>query len=865
VTKSGGNEFHGDAFEFLRNGDFNARNFFAPIRDSLKRNQFGGTVGGPIKKNKLFFFAGYQGTIQRSNPIGGSTSGITTTTGITYDPTPAMLAGDFTAFESPACNGGKQVNLKAPFVNNMIAGSLINVPALNFAKTLPPGTSPCGLIQFGVPNNEDEHQGLARVDYQISDKHSVFARYFVSHLLIPPPDSLANPLTLGTPGQTATVQSLVFGDTYLIGAGTVNSFRATGNRVYDTRNVENSFTPCALGVTMYCVPLPVAQTSWIAVTGGATVGGSAGNPGLFATSTYQFADDVSLVRGTHQIGFGVNWIHDVMNSQTDAYTNGDFAFTGQTTGSGYGDLFDGIAASMKQSAISGFQPRQNYVGAYVQDGWRVTPRFTVNAGLRWEPFMPVTSHTGYLSNFQESWFLAGVRSTTFPNAPAGVLFPGDVMPNGSKLPAAGAFGKQADFAPRIGAIWDPKGDGRMTIRAAYGIFYDLPNLYWSSNIERQPPFGDLVNLANVNFSNPYATQPGGNPFPYSVSKNASFPVGGAFYNWPLHPKPTYLEQWNLTVQRQFGSDWLVSAGYLGNLTVHQWSTIDADPAVFLGLGPCTLNGVSYTTCSTTSNSNQRRMLNLLNPAQGQYYSTINQMDDGGTQSYNGLLLAVQHRLSKNFSLQANYTWSHCIGIPQNYELTGVSYLNPDRKNARGDCLTVDRRQIMNVSALAQTPTFSNHLMRTLVSEWKVSSIISAQTGAPIDITTGVDNALVGTPTSVTGTGERPNLVLGSPYPSNQNIHEYLNPAAFATPATGTFGNLGEGAVRAPGSFTIDFALSRVFPIREKQRLELRGEAFNILNRANFLAPNGVLNTGTFGQITTAADPRIVQIAMKFYF
>jgi hypothetical protein len=279
-------------------------------------------------------------------------------------------------------------------------------------------------------------------------------------------------------------------------------------------------------------------------------------------------------------------------------------------------------------------------------------------------------------------------------------------------------------------------------------------------------------------------------------------------------------------------------------------------------------GITYSPCSSSANTDQRRLLHLLNPAQGQYFSSINTLDDGATASYNALLVSVQRRLNKGVSLLANYTWSHCIGLPENQSFGGISYVDPNNRNYdRGNCNAQDVRHIVNISAVAEVPHVSNRALGILVNGWKASVIVSARSGAFYPVTIGIDAALNGQTASVNvpGVAQRPNLILASQYPATQTIQQWVNPKAFANPAIGTFGNIGNDTVVAPGFLSVDLALTRQFRIRERQTLEVRGEAFNSMNRANFMAPNLVFGTGSFGQITTAQDPRIMQFALKYVF
>lgn len=862
VTKTGGNSFHGDAFEFIRNYEFNARNYFAPTRDSLKRNQFGGTIGGPIKHDKLFFFLGYQGNIIRSNP----------SQNFSFIPTPAMLKGDFSVITSgrsvsgpSACNA-TPITLKdpnngnQPFPGNQIPVTRFSAPALKMMTYYPTTTDPCGKSFYGTISNQDEHQGLARVDYQLTSQQSMFFRYFITHSLQPTPYDGVNPLSMTLSGADDLMNSFVLGHTWVIGAGTVNSFRATLNRSAVTKTQTPTFSGNDLGIAMHSlVPGHLVATASGAIYSSSVFSYAAFDP----TTAYQFADDVNKVIGNHQIGFGVNMIRPMQYVYGPLNGDGNFTFNGQSTGLSMADFLLGKASAFTQGGIQYDYERYRYIGLYVQDNWKITPRITIAAGLRWEPFIGGKMPLGYVQHFDMGAFLANVHSTVYPNAPAGVFFPGDSQFDTNGRPS---HIRPNDFAPRIGVVWDPKGDGRMTIRASYGLFYELPHTLFAYGFSQAPPWGSTISRTNVDFANPWAGFPGGDPFPLQLGKNFNFPQPGNYTSYPLDPKITYLQQWNLSVEKQLGANWLVSASYLGNNTVHLWADAPINAAVYLPQATCTIAGVTYTPCSSTANTNQRRLLNLLNPDQGKYFGVVHYLDDGSTANYNALLLTVRHRLSSHFSILGNYTWSHCIAGIFTSELDGTQYTNPANRNAdRGNCTGIDRRQLFNVSAVEEAPKFTNKTVQLLAGNWKLSQILRVQSGSYFTVTSGLDQALNG----ITAPAQRVNYLGPTPYAtSGQPKTVWLNTAAgvFSQPALGTFGNEGMSALLGPGSFQLDISLSRNFAISERQHLELRGEAFNLLNHWRPANPNAALNVpSTFGTITVSGDPRIMQFALKYVF
>ena len=861
VTRSGTNSFHGSLFEFLRNGDLNARNDFAAVRDGLKRNQFGGVIGGPVVKNKLFFFFGDQLTRTRSVP----------TTVTDTIPTPQALAGDWSAMMSPACNGGRQITLKAPFINNTISPSLYALPAVNLMKRFPVVNNPCGQDSFGRVANSNEQSYIAKVDYQQSVKNQIFGRYMEAIL-----DQLTNYngtdiLSLNTPTYARHAISFVLGDTYLISNNLVSSTRATLLRTVNAKTVPDFFTFSDLGVQNVYYPANYPKIALITATGAFTLFGAPATPGNTNSTDWQLAQDFNMSHGAHQLSFGVDFLQASLNYLSGTTAPGSFTFAATNTGSVLGDFMLGQSSKFSQSQLVGFYPRQHYFAGYLQDTWKATSHLTVIAGLRWEPYL--SPYTKYLQSgiFSNAWYLQGLHSSVFKNGPNGLLFSGDP---GVSLGNSIEPNSWGHIAPRLGLAWTPKGDGRMVIRASVGKFYDYPHLDTYGDLQNSPPTGGRASLSGSSFLNPWAGT-AGSPFPLAFGPNATFIPNSTYLTAPLGIKHAYIEQWNFSMQKQVGTSLLLSASYMGNLGVHEDHGHEGNPGVYLGLGPCTLQTVtgpvSYPVCSTVANENQRRLLSLENPIQGNYFSTMETVDSNASRSYNGLILSAQRRVATGLSVLANYTWSHCIDFQQSTNTNGIQAWSLDRlKNDRGNC-ELDRRHIFNMSTVYQTPRFANRMARLLATGWQVSGIVTLQSGPAMTILSGLDNALTGT------TDQFPNSVLPTPYASNRGAtaRTWLNPLAFAQPALGTYGDISPGSIAGPAYFTVDMALARIFRLKERMSLEFRAEAFNLENRVNPGDPTNTaafvggvdvtLTSANFGKIVESLDPRILQVAMKFVF
>jgi hypothetical protein len=889
VTKSGTNAFHGTLFEFVRNDLFNARSYFATKGSTLKRNQFGGTLGGPVVRNKLFFFGGYQGTTLRQDPADTRT----------FVPTAAMLAGDFTAFASPQCNGGRQISLRAPFVNNRIAPSQFSPAALKLTAKLPKSEDPCGEFTYGRRSVTDDMQIVGRMDYQVRDNHSIFGRYIQNHYLNDPPYKYApdNLLVVGDAGFNNDAISFTAGSTYLVSPNMVNAFRLGFNRTSVIRSGFKFFEPADIGINMFSYS-PKCMN--LGVTGGFSIGGQGCTGASYTSNFYHLSNDLSITHGTHQISFGGTLGQIRTTVHATVSTTGNFAHNGQVTGLGMADFLIGKPSSLTQGDSNKIYAKANRVSLYAQDAWQMTPRLTFNYGLRWAPVLPIQDIRKpfpAVMHFDINRYRQGLRSSVFVNAPAGMLYAGDPefsLSNDLNKAVSDAFyPKWHTFGPRLGFAWDVEGNGRMSVRASYGVSYEeIPIQDRHGDTSGQPPWGmELMVPFPSSLDDPWRDVPGGNPFPLRLSRDVRFVPLGNYESQTYDITPTYTQSWNLTVQREVAQNTVVSASYIGSRTINLWSMRPLNPAVFIpGVGDtngnCFLNGRAVTyrvtagaACSTPANTPSRRTLTLENPALGANIGRMSELAVGGAQTYNGLLLVLQRSPTRGVTVTTNYTLSHCTGDFTGRTLNGMSlnieenYQDPnDRHRDYGNCES-DQRHSLNLTAVAETPQFSGRTLRAVATGWRLSGIYRRSTNTSLDsrgissetggrtVTIGVDRALNDL------TNQRPNQVLENVYldKSGGPRTQYLNPAAFALPEFGTLGNFGRVNIVLPTSWQFDMGLSRIFRFGETKKLEFRAEAYNVTNSFRPGNPNLALNSSTFGQIRTAREPRITQFALKYLF
>ena len=856
VTKSGANALHGDLFEFLRNGDLNARQAGTPLRDTLKRSQFGGIAGGRIIKDKLFFFGGYQGTRQRSDPASQ----------IAYTPTAATLAGDFSVADGSNKSGGCLATARALkdasgvlYPNNQIPKTTFDAAGLKLASTyLPLATDPCGKVFFGYLTNNPDDQVIGRIDYNVSSKQQFFGRYFIYQYKAISLFDGHNALPTGTPGNEQRSMTMTIGDTYTISPTMVNSFHATFDRRRNNRaSAANLFSPVDLGVNMFINYPHYTQLSVSGYSGGGfNVGCGTCAFSNFNINTYQLADDFTIMRGKHQIAFGFDGRKDQFNSFNHQQSNGQWTFNGSTSGDGLADLLIGRFSNLTDGNVISDYLRQTVMAAYVQDAIKPTSHLTINLGVRWEPSVPAYDKQGRGNQFSWPLFSQNWHSSVYPTAPAGLIFTGDSENHYGKALTAAHW---ATFSPRLGIVWDPNGDGKQTIRASFGLMHDTTELFYPERWTTNAPYVSSLTLTSGQFSNPFAsyvspTGKPGDPFPGA----AVFPAGGAYISVPGNLKVTYMMQWNVSYQRQLAKDWMVTANYLGNASRHIWGSTDINYSI-------------PTAGASTSNTNARRLTSLLNPTTGQYYGNIQQSDDGANAEYHGLLMKAEKRMGHHFALHTTYAYSHCVSSWDFAgELAGTIYQNPLNRatGERGNC-GYDHRHSFTTSLVALSPGFGGGPARFITRDWQVSPIISMFTGNPIQITDGKDISLSGQNL------DRPNVILPDQvYGAPKTVLQYLNPAAFqcagsnsaCTVFSGQFGNLGRNSLYGPGQRNFDIAVSRQFQMRERFKMEFRSDFFNILNHANWNNPVSSLSSAaTFGQITTFGSPRIIQMAMKLYF
>jgi hypothetical protein len=844
VTKSGTNRWHGDVFEFIRNGDVNAINYFAPRQDSLKRNQFGGTVGGKIIRDKLFFFAGYQGSYIRQDPA-SSTAFVTT---------PAAVTGDFSQLDGAGCQANKKDRVindpttGMPLPNMQISPSRFDPAAVALSKYLPATGDACGKVLYGIPVQSNETQFVTRVDWTISSKHTLYGRYFLDKYDLAAFWDPHDILVTSTTGNRERAQTVVLGDTYIFSPSKVNSFHFTVGRRSDDRGTNpNGINAAKLGVAN----LYQATDNFLQVAvnnGGFAIGCGTCALGRFPITSFQEADDLDILHGKHQISVGANVIR-TRDVQINHYQdNGVFNFSGQYTNDPLLDFLMGKMNSFSQSGQQLNDLRQTVLEFYAQDTYHLTPRLVVNFGLRWEPMLPVHDHFNRGSTFSLANYKAGQVSQVYVNAPPGSLFYGDPgIPNGFTA------NHLADLSPRLGFVYDPNGKGTTTIRVGAALLYDSVGTFIPYRMVAQnPPYGPQVtNTAGpYQFSNPWGTVAGGNPFPLPPpSKTVSFPPLNAEVFLPPHLQPPNVGQWNVSLQHRFGSEWVFSISYLGNKTSHLWLGNETNPAIYIP------------GASSTGNTQARRVLSILNPKAGSYYSQMVVADDGISANYNGMLTSLEHRFAHNYTVLANFTWSKCLGIAPVTSLSGG--VVQDSNNVRGDYgpCSYDAPFLMNISTVYSSQFRHGGLLSQVLSHWNLAPLVRYGSGLPVNPASGKDNSL-------TGVGnDRPNVASTTAYTGDPHglVYQYVNPNLYVANPMGTFGNAGHFSLRGPGYVNVDMALTREIRLVERATLHIRGEAFNLFNHPNFGGLNANISSSTFGRLQSARDGRILQASMKLTF
>lgn len=820
VTRSGSNELHGSLWEFLRNDAFDARSFFVPRVSKLRFNQFGGTLGGPIVKDRTFFFGSYQGLRIREDATASSA----------FVPSAAERTGDFSqrpeALRDPLTG--------AQFPGNVIPSSRIDPVARRLLETYVPaanGVNGQFVSQQGRPTTGD--QFLGRIDHSINERNRLNGRYhwdynrgldpFAGGSNLPD----YSPITTSYRQQVATIE-----DTHTFAPNLIAVFRVNFTRFNYLESNTAKQTLLELGATDFVHAGGPPTLPVINVTGQFQIG-----PGRDRQRLSQNVDlsaNATYLRGRHEVKWGTDIQRNRFLYRDNRDVGGTFQFDGSQTGLSFADFLLGRARRLSQATP--IETDQGYLvsGLFVQDTWKASSRLTLTLGLRAELFPRWKEKRGIAVGF-----VPGVQSQVLPGAPAGLVYQND-----DGFPYEGDYN---NFAPRAGFAWDIFGDGRTAIRGHYGISYDALTAEQASGVLIPQPFGLSYTLNNpAALSAPYAGTT--NPFPFI------FDPASARFVLPVRiPKAVdggirnpYAQTFGLNVQRQFAS-LLVDVGYVGTLGRKLIILREVNPAI---PGPG----------ATTANTNARR---IYAPA----FESIGGLFSDGRSNYHSLQVQVVRRWTAGLTFNANYTWSKSIdeAVSGGNAFATVDQggaQNPFNRRADRALSDFDIRHRLAASFLYEIPFRDRGGWSRLYGGWELGGLVTAETGSPFTVVSGRDNSL-------TAVGfDRPDLI-GDPRleagSRQESIQRYFNTEVFMRNADGQFGNAGRNILTGPSRFMLDTSLTKRFAISEHHSLQLRGDAFNILNRPNFSDPVASLASSNFGQITSAGAGRILQVSLKYSF
>jgi hypothetical protein len=860
-TRGGENTFHGGVFEFIRNNDLNAGNYFTHAVDSLKRNQFGGFVGGPIRRDKLFFFANYQGT--RAVTQG--------TSNVAYTPTAAMLNGDFTAVP-------KALNASAGFSGNRISPMMFSPAAVALAKTaLLQGQNPAtGQINYVLGSSHQSlDEGTFRVDYNWRDNQHLTLRSFIDYLNQPGSQVNGNILSVVN-GLSGQYYNNVLSHTWTVNPSTVNFLALYWNQfaVFGAQ-VANDINGQPVCLSRYIAVNELPGQCWIQTI---AVGSAAGGTGFSAGGTepskesrtsYGLNEVFTKVVGRHTVTAGVNAFHQSAYENTQFPAPPQVTFSGGYAGLPLADFLLGKMSQFKQGAGELSRLDGWMLGVFAQDQFRVRPNLTITAGVRWDPNLAPSLYHG-----RGAAFRPGQKSTRFPNAPTGLVFPGDAGINDSLMDRTYNY-----YEPRIGIAFQPKSLPNTAIHAGFGMFTSPISYYSYNHSVDINPFSPTYTLTAtgtnyISFDHPWVgyTPTGGvSPFPPFASLTDNPPANSVFptqLGVQLVFSPNFrlgiTQSWNLAIDQQIGKDFAVHIAYVGNQSYHQMVATDQNPGFFEK--PASTGSTTYVPCAIGDLTCAG--VRLLYPA----FAAISTNASFGTASYHSLQAGIEKRFSYGLQFQSNFTWSknsdlQSIGV----SASGNTLGNPF-SNAFNYGISAINFPIISVSNFVYTtPQLNGHngLMQALLGAWQATGIVTAQSGIPFSIVGGNGNNR----SQSLQSGDRADRVPGIPLQVRSGgkqawLTQYFNTAAFTPNLAGTFGNSAKNLMQAPPVVTADMGVGKNWLFRERYNLQFRWEAFNAFNHPSFGTPaNDPSSPASFGKITAIGPipPRVMQGALKLTF
>lgn len=839
VTKSGTNEIHGNAFEFVRNGDVNAAPFFSynavtgkKTVDPLKRNQYGGDLGAPILRDRWFIFGGYQGTRITDNACC-----------ITYSvPNTNERSGNLSQYYAP--NSIINPATGTPFAGNQIGPLDPTMQKLLAYIPLPSNPTLNDNFSFPVPTFNTEQSYVIKSDFTHGAQR-IFGRYFYDLYNDPATGIPNNDILASLPGQIHHWHNATAGDTWVHGNLVSDSRFSFVRDESDNVSGETSVSLPGLGEPNLSAPaMPSIQALYVEPYFYIT----SGNFNGFTRNSYDGSEDITLLRGRNQFSFGADVQKISASEISNDLANAGMIFAPIFTGNGLADFLLGRAIEMIQADGIYSKSAGWLTGFYGEDKFRASSRLTLTAGLRWDPYVPFYALGGRMQ-----CYVPGEQSTVYPNAPAGLVFAGDKNCNASGTNS----NNLGNVEPRVGFALQADSSGKTVLRGGYGIYsmqYPMASFFAYGAVQ---PFERRFTLIPPGpISNVWANFPGGNPFAGGFQLGGPNPPSTStfinpqtLYNLSQNFRLSYLQQFSLILERSLTANDFVSVGYYGSVGRHLSLVQDDNQAVYIPGS------------STTSNIQSRR------PNQNfqQAFTTV----PTGMSNYNGLELVYRHRVRGGLTLSGDFDWSKSMddnSNPANDILTGALIPIPNDPGFRYAPSDFNQPHTLRAMGVWNLPWFasSSGLKKTALSGWQFSSLFVWDAGMPFSVSSPYGESFTGNGTELADRKPGVPITLSSNRSEKAKIAEYFNTAAFVNNAPGTFGDSGRNILTAPDYVDDDSAIVKGFQVKERWKIDLRVEAFNILNHTQFGAPLSQLG-GTDGEITLTRAPRILQGALKVAF